>query len=37
MKNTFKYIAFGIALLASAFALNAQDPYHREGGMATSK
>ena len=37
MKNTLKYIAFGIALLASAFALNAQDPYHREGGMATSK
>ena len=36
MKNTFKYIAFGIALLASSFALNAQT-YHREGGMATSK
>ena len=37
MKNIYKYIAFGIALLASAFALNAQDPYNREGGMATSK
>ena len=35
MKNTFKYIAFVIALLASSVALNAQ--YHREGGMATSK
>ena len=35
MKNTLKYIAFGIALLASSFALNAQ--YNREGGMATSK
>lgn len=38
MKNTFKYIAFGIALLASPFTLNAQmGTYHREGGMATSK
>ena len=36
MKNTFKYIAFGIALLASSFALNAQT-YHEEGGMKTSK
>ena len=36
MKNTFKYIAFGIALLASTFALNAQT-YHEEGGMKTSK
>ena len=37
MKKTFKYIAFGIALLASSFALNAQGTYHRDGGMATSK
>ena len=38
MKNTFKYIAFGIALLASSFALNAQQgTYHEEGGMKTSK
>ena len=37
MKNYFKYIAFGIALLTSSFALNAQGTYHREGGMATSK
>ena len=39
MKNTFKYyIAFGIALLASSFALNAQPgTYHEEGGMKTSK
>ena len=43
MKKTFKYIAFGIAFLASSFALNAQDPYNtkgtynKEGGMATSK
>ena len=39
MKNTFKYIAFGIALLASSFALNAQGTgtYHEEGGMKTSK
>ena len=38
MKNTFKYIAFGIALLASSFALNAQmGTYHSEGGMNTSK
>ena len=37
MKNTFKYIAFGIALLASSLVLNAQGTYHREGGMATSK
>ena len=37
MKNTFKYIALGIAFLASTFALNAQGTYHREGGMATSK
>ena len=36
MKNTFKYIAFGIALLASSLALNAQT-YHEEGGMKTSK
>lgn len=36
MKNTFKYIAFGIALLASSFVLNAQT-YHEEGGMKTSK
>ena len=36
MKNTFKYIAFGIALLASSFALSAQT-YHEEGGMKTSK
>ena len=35
MKNTFKYIALGIALLASSFALHAQ--YHEEGGMKTSK
>lgn len=39
MKNTFnKYIAFGIALLASSFVLNAQPgTYHSEGGMKTSK
>ena len=38
MKNTFKYIAFGIALLASSLALNAQPgTYHEEGGMKTSK
>lgn len=38
MKNIFKYIAFGIALLASSFALNAQmGTYHEEGGMKTSK
>ena len=38
MKNTFKYIAFGIALLTSSFALNAQiGTYHEEGGMKTSK
>ena len=37
MKNTLKYISFGIALLASSLALNAQGTYHREGGMATSK
>lgn len=36
MKNTFKYITLGIALLASSFALNAQT-YHEEGGMKTSK
>ncbi len=36
MKKTIKYIAFGIALLMSFTALNAQT-YHREGGMATSK
>lgn len=38
MKNTLKYIAFGIALLASSFVLNAQPgTYHFEGGMKTSK
>ena len=39
MKNTYKYIAFGIALLAFSFALNAQGngTYHEEGGMKTSK
>ena len=38
MKNTLKYIAFGIALLASCFALKAQPgSYHAEGGMKTSK
>ena len=38
MKNILKYIVFGIALLASSSALNAQQgTYHREGGMATSK
>ena len=38
MKNTLKYIAFGIALLASCFTLNAQlGTYHTEGGMKTSK
>lgn len=36
MKNTYKYIALGIALLASSLALNAQT-YHEEGGMKTSK
>lgn len=36
MKNTFKYITLGIALLASSLALNAQT-YHEEGGMKTSK
>lgn len=36
MKNTLKYIAFGIALLTSCLALNAQT-YHEEGGMKTSK
>lgn len=38
MKNTLKYIAFGIAFLASSFVLNAQPgTYHFEGGMKTSK
>lgn len=38
MRIIFKYIAFGIALLASSFVLNAQTgTYHEEGGMATSK
>ena len=38
MRIIFKYIAFGIALLASSLVLNAQTgTYHREGGMATSK
>ena len=40
MKNTFiRYIALGIALLASTVALNAQGStaYHSEGGMKTSK
>ena len=38
MKNTFKYIALGIALLASSLVLNAQPgTYHPEGGMKTSK
>ena len=37
MRIIFKYIAFGIALLASSFVLNAQGTYHEEGGMATSK
>ena len=36
MKNTFKYITLGIALLVSSLALNAQT-YHEEGGMKTSK
>ena len=37
MKNTFKYIALGIALLAFSISMNAQGTYHEEGGMKTSK
>ena len=37
MKNIFKFITFGIALLAGTVAANAQTTWNEEGGVATAK
>ena len=37
MKNIFKFITLGIALLAGTVAANAQTTWNKEGGVATAK
>ena len=37
MKNIFKFITLGIALLAGTIAANAQTTWNKDNGVATAK